>query len=63
MTVLSCSNHHSEDIDTVTSLNNDILSETHTSSKEIKGRPHTYYQVLIDSRDVPHIVSESRDST
>ena len=26
-------------------------------SKEVKGRNHTYYQVLIDSRDVPHIVS------
>ena len=27
-----------------------------TSSKEVKGRTHTYYQVLIDSRDMPHIV-------
>ena len=25
--------------------------------KEVKGRAHTYYQVLIDSRDCPYIVS------
>ena len=24
--------------------------------REVKGRNHTYYQVLIDSRDCPHIV-------
>ena len=36
-----------------------ITSEETSSSinKEVKGRTHTYYQVLIDSRDVPHIVS------
>lgn len=27
------------------------------SGKEVKGRTHTYYQVLIDHRDMPHIVS------
>lgn len=27
-------------------------------SKEVKGKTHTYYQVLIDARDCPHIVSE-----
>lgn len=26
-------------------------------SKEVKGKTHTYYQVLIDARDCPHIVS------
>lgn len=26
-------------------------------SKEVKGKTHTYYQVLIDTRDCPHIVS------
>lgn len=26
-------------------------------SKEVKGKMHTYYQVLIDTRDCPHIVS------
>lgn len=25
--------------------------------REVKGKNHTYYQVLIDSRDCPHIVS------
>lgn len=28
-------------------------------SKEVKGKTHTYYQVLIDTRDCPHIVSSS----
>ncbi|XP_048468274.1 polymerase delta-interacting protein 2 [Rhincodon typus] len=28
-------------------------------SKEVKGKTHTYYQVLIDTRDCPHIVSVS----
>lgn len=27
-------------------------------SKEVKGKTHTYYQVLIDARDCPHIVSK-----
>lgn len=27
-------------------------------SKEVKGKMHTYYQVLIDTRDCPHIVSD-----
>ena len=27
------------------------------ASKEVKGCTHTYYQVLIDARDIPHIVS------
>ena len=31
----------------------DIIS----GAKEVKGRTHTYYQVLIDARDIPHIVS------
>lgn len=26
----------------------------------MKGKTHTYYQVLIDARDCPHIVSVSR---
>jgi len=26
-----------------------------SSSREVKGRTHTYYQVLIDGRDIPHI--------
>ena len=29
-------------------------------SKEVKGKTHTYYQVLIDTRDCPHIVSPLR---
>eukprot|EP00058_Branchiostoma_floridae_P026777 XP_002612268.1 hypothetical protein BRAFLDRAFT_246688 [Branchiostoma floridae] len=28
-----------------------------TAGKEVKGKTHTYYQVLIDSRDCPYIVS------
>lgn len=28
-----------------------------TGTKEVKGRMHTYYQVLLDTRDMPHIVS------
>lgn len=28
-------------------------------SKEVKGKTHTYYQVLIDARDCPHIVSNN----
>lgn len=32
----------------------DSLSNT---SKEVKGRTHTFYQVLIDTRDAPYIVS------
>ena len=30
------------------------------ASKEVKGCTHTYYQVLIDARDIPHIVSVIR---
>jgi len=30
-----------------------------TGTKEVKGRMHTYYQVLLDTRDMPHIVSQS----
>jgi len=30
-----------------------------TGTKEVKGRMHTYYQVLLDTRDMPHIVSHS----
>ena len=26
--------------------------------KEVKGKAHTYYQVLIDARDCPYIVSK-----
>lgn len=26
--------------------------------KEVKGRTHTFYQVLIDQRDCPYIVSD-----
>ena len=29
-------------------------------SKEVKGKTHTYYQVLIDARDCPHIVSNQQ---
>lgn len=29
--------------------------------KEVKGRNHLYYQVLIDARDCPHIVSDVTD--
>ncbi|XP_014017662.1 polymerase delta-interacting protein 2 isoform X1 [Salmo salar] len=29
-------------------------------SKEVKGRTHTYYQVLIDTRDCPHISQRSQ---
>nr|XP_023661038.1 polymerase delta-interacting protein 2 isoform X2 [Paramormyrops kingsleyae] len=35
-------------------------------SKEVKGKTHTYYQVLIDTRDCPHIVGvpdKSHDGT
>jgi hypothetical protein len=28
--------------------------------KEVKGRTHTFYQVLIDSRDCPYIVGTGR---
>ena len=28
--------------------------------QELKGRAHTYYQVLIDARDCPYIVSKIR---
>ena len=28
-----------------------------TNNKEVKGKVHTFYQVLIDSRDCPYIVS------
>lgn len=31
-------------------------------SKEVKGKTHTYYQVLIDARDCPHIVSNCSKS-
>lgn len=27
--------------------------------KEVKGKTHTFYQVLIDTRDAPYIVSTS----
>lgn len=30
---------------------------TNNVGKEVKGRTHTFYQVLIDSRDCPYIVS------
>lgn len=33
-------------------------SGTDTSVKEVKGKVHTFYQVLIDSRDCPYIVSK-----
>ena len=29
-------------------------------SKEVKGKTHTYYQVLIDARDCPHISQRSQ---
>jgi len=32
-----------------------------TGTKEVKGRMHTYYQVLLDTRDMPHIVSHHDD--
>ncbi|KAG9485823.1 hypothetical protein GDO78_008742 [Eleutherodactylus coqui] len=37
-------------------------SETSTvhGSKEVKGKTHTYYQVLIDARDCPHISQRSQ---
>jgi hypothetical protein len=28
------------------------------ASREVKGRTHTYYQVLIDARDCPYIVKK-----
>lgn len=31
-------------------------SSSDTSAKEVKGKLHTFYQVLIDSRDCPYIV-------
>jgi polymerase delta-interacting protein 2 len=31
-----------------------------TPGKEIKGRTHTYYQVLIDGRDTPYITNRSQ---
>lgn len=32
-------------------------TSTNEVGREVKGRTHTYYQVLIDSRDCPYIVS------
>lgn len=44
--------------------NSEPSSSTETSGdalsnvgKEVKGRTHTFYQVLIDTRDAPYIVS------
>ncbi|CAH1802291.1 unnamed protein product [Owenia fusiformis] len=36
---------------------------TGTGSKEVEARTHTYYQVLIDSRDCPHIRTQSEAVT
>lgn len=37
-----------------TDIDGNALSQV--GNREVKGRNHTYYQVLIDSRDCPHIV-------
>lgn len=39
-----------------TSSDNDSISARPTGNKEITVNVHTYYQVLIDSRDCPHVV-------
>lgn len=33
-------------------------SSSNVDDKEVKGRTHTFYQVLIDQRDCPYIVSK-----
>ncbi|XP_037947028.1 polymerase delta-interacting protein 2 [Teleopsis dalmanni] len=39
------------------------VSNTETSSKEVKGKLHTFYQVLIDSRDCPFIRAQTEAVT
>lgn len=34
-----------------------------SSVKEVKGKVHTFYQVLIDSRDCPYIVSKTSNQS
>lgn len=45
---------HSKD---QTSSSEEPPSGLHQVGREVKGQQHTYYQVLIDSRDCPHVVS------
>lgn len=40
-----------------TKVDPEKLEKDGNDSKEVKGKMHTFYQVLIDSRDCPYIVS------
>ena len=42
---------------TATSQSTAGATQEPTNNKEVKGKVHTFYQVLIDSRDCPYIVS------
>lgn len=37
-------------------------NSSNVDDKEVKGRTHTFYQVLIDQRDCPYIVSKIKKS-
>lgn len=50
------SRKESQDTSNSVDTSNDSLSNV---GKEVKGRTHTFYQVLIDTRDAPYIVSLS----
>lgn len=48
------SKKESTDSSSGSEVSGDSLSNV---GKEVKGRTHTFYQVLIDTRDAPYIVS------
>uniref|UniRef100_A0A0A1XD24 Polymerase delta-interacting protein 2 n=1 Tax=Zeugodacus cucurbitae TaxID=28588 RepID=A0A0A1XD24_ZEUCU len=43
--------------------NSSATSDTDASAKEVKGKVHTFYQVLIDSRDCPYIRAQTEAVT
>lgn len=44
---------------TIDDTNSDIINGRSNSKKEVTVKVQTFYQVLIDSRDCPHVVSVS----
>lgn len=49
----------SDSTNTTTQANATAGAADSSNNKEVKGKVHTFYQVLIDSRDCPYIVSFS----
>jgi len=54
---------HVYDRDSSKSEERPFDDQTSTVGKEVKGRNHMYYQVLIDARDCPHIRAQTEAVT